>query len=187
MPDTCAYTPPGGSNACISGRKAGLRRISSRRHAARPQDLLLAVHVAEERVERLHALFEPAREPRPLLGVEHARDDVERDQALGVASLGVDRERDAHAPEEQLRAAVAALEIPGRRLREPLLHELVGRAHAGELAHLVEGRAARVEIPAGPDCAPPVRRMSARRAFPGGRSKPHAGQGGSPLHRSRPA
>ena len=96
------------------------------------------VDVVQERVQRAHALLEPLRQAVPLAAAEHARDDVEGDQALGIAALRVDREGDADAPEQQLRLAPAQLELVVRRLRQPLVDEPVGRAHAVRLAHLVE-------------------------------------------------
>ena len=85
------------------------------------------VDVVQEGVERAHALLEPLREAVPLAAAQHARDDVEGDQPLGIAALGVDGEGDADAPEEQLGLAPAQLELALRRLREPVVHEPVGR------------------------------------------------------------
>ena len=92
------------------------------------QDLLAVVDVVQEGVERAHALLEPAREAVPLAAAEHARNDVEGDQPLGIAALGVDREGDADAAEEQLGLAPAQLELGLRGLRQPVVDQPIGRA-----------------------------------------------------------
>ena len=52
-------------------------------------------------------------------GAEDARDDVERDEPLGIAALGIDREGDADAAEQQLGLAPFELDRFARRLIEP--------------------------------------------------------------------
>ena len=82
---------------------------------------LRAVDVGEEGVERGDALLQAAFEIGPFRLGQHARDDVEGDQALGRLVVAVDREGDADAAEEQLRLAAAGVEHLGRRLVEPAL------------------------------------------------------------------
>ena len=60
------------------------------------------VDVVQERVQRLHALLQPAVEHLPFVRRNDARHDVERDQPLGAGVLAVDRERDADAMERAL-------------------------------------------------------------------------------------
>src|SRR5690606_33971247 len=59
-------------------------------------DLLLAVDVLDEMVERLHALLEAGLGARPLAAGDRARNHVEGPRAVDVAAFGVDREGHAH-------------------------------------------------------------------------------------------
>jgi hypothetical protein len=59
------------------------------RDLAGADELLLAVDVGDEGVEGADALLEAAREVGPFVGVEDARDDVERDEPLRIAALGL--------------------------------------------------------------------------------------------------
>jgi hypothetical protein len=56
---------------------------------------------------------------RPLAGIQDARNDVEGDQALGIAALGVDGEGDAGSPEDQLGFVQLRVQGGRRCLGEP--------------------------------------------------------------------
>ncbi len=65
------------------------------RYDAGLEDVLLVIDVVDERIECAHALLQPCLQDSPLILRNDARDDVERDQPLGVAALAVDGEGDA--------------------------------------------------------------------------------------------
>ena len=74
----------------------------------------------------------------PLARREDARDDVEGDEPLGTAALGVDREGDADAAEQQLRlAALLGRRSAGVRRASPGAPGSAGAPTAGRV-HLVE-------------------------------------------------
>ena len=100
---------------------------------------LLVVDVAQEHVERAHALREPALEALPVRRRDDPRHDVERDHALGARVLAVDREGDADALEEDVRLLPLLDEIFGRELVDPVgVGPVVGQYVSGEATHLVE-------------------------------------------------
>ena len=94
------------------------------RHDPSSQDLLLVVDVVDEEVERADALLQPRLDDRPLVGRDEARDQVERQDALGpLLRVGVDGERDAVVQERAVRRArprAAARGRPCRELRDEL-------------------------------------------------------------------
>ena len=120
----------------VAERRVVLDQLA--RHEPGSQDLLLAVDVREEGVERLDALHETGLELAPLAALQDARDDVERDEALGRLGVAVDVEGDADAPEHHLGMAAPRGEIVLRRTVEPAGDPLVGEAGlAAALHHLV--------------------------------------------------
>ena len=107
-----------------------------RRHEAGLDDLLVVVDVVEEDVDRLHPLNAAALDKLPFGAVEDARNEVERDQPLGRAAVGIDGEGDAEAAKQLLRRDLLgderfdreAVEQPGKvGISEP--HPAVGSAH----------------------------------------------------------
>ena len=72
--------------------------------------------VGEEAVQRGDALHQPGLEARPFLGVDHAGDQREREDALGAGVVGVDRER---------HPAIELIEV-----RRSLSRQVVARAPA---------------------------------------------------------
>ena len=117
------------------------------RDASRLDDLLLVIDVVDVEVERPHPLTQAGLELPPLRGRDDARDDVERNQALGAAALfvlfAVDSERDADATEDQVgfRALVAhrvlaLLFQPALEFAVVLAHAAIGAVHlVVRLAH----------------------------------------------------
>ncbi len=105
-----------------------------------PDDLLVVVDVVQEHVERAHALDQAALEAGPFLRGQHARDDVERDQAFGIARVfRVDREGDAEAAEQKFGLFAPAAELGLGRRRQPAFELAVGLADGAALvAHFVE-------------------------------------------------
>ena len=92
----------------------GVAEHALARHDAGLEDRLIVIDVVQERVQRLHALAQPAVEHLPLVRGNDARNDVERNQSLGAGILAVHRERDADAMKRAL-GLVALLGDPGRR------------------------------------------------------------------------
>ena len=100
-----------------------------------------AVDVAEEGVQRLDALLEPALQPLPFRLGDDAGDDVEGDQPLGGLRVAIDGEGDADAPEEQFGLAAPERDMVGRDGVEPALQLDIGLANfLGTARHLVEGQ-----------------------------------------------
>ena len=60
------------------------------------------IDIVQKEIERLHALHETRFQAAPFVRRNDARNDVERNQALGAAVVAVDGERDADAMEEPL-------------------------------------------------------------------------------------
>ena len=109
------------------------------RHAAGLDDLLAMVDVVHEGIERAHALLDAGGEAAPLGRAKDARDDVERDEALGGGVVAVDGEGDAGAAEQRLGVRALALEVVDLLRLQPLVHGGVGLAHpAAGPVHLVE-------------------------------------------------
>ncbi len=108
------------------------------RDLARPQDLLVMVDVAQEPVERGHALAHSLREPVPLRARNHMRNDIERDEALGARGFPINGERDADAVEEEVRRVAVLGDARRGRFGEPFRERRVVLAH-GPIAveHLV--------------------------------------------------
>ena len=108
------------------------------RDLAGPQDLLLAVDIAEEGVQRPHPLPQPGRHAVPFGPRDDARDDVEGDQPFGVAAFAVDREGDADAAEQQLGLMPLAVQLLARGGAEPTVDFGIGGADALLCPHFVE-------------------------------------------------
>src|SRR5690606_14227603 len=104
-------------------------------------DALLAVHVGDERVQRADPLREARFRPLPFVVRDDARDQVERQRAIDVASVGVDRERDAVDAGDELGGELALRELALGEPRE-IVDEPAGRRPrlAVGLEQLVERR-----------------------------------------------
>jgi len=123
-------------------------------HDAGLQDLLPVVDVVDEPVQRRHALAQASLHVAPLLARDHARDQVERDQALGAGAVlvlgAVDREGDADAAEDEFRFLALRLHHVGRLLGQPACVGLVVFSHgAGGGVHFVEWLHRPISCPAG--------------------------------------
>ncbi len=106
---------------------------------ARLQDLLTVIDVAQEEVQRAHALLEPHAEHLPLERVHHARDDVERNQPFSTGAVPVDVEGDAEALEHHVGFATLRLQRFSWDVREPAADRLEGGSHCGSSAvHFIE-------------------------------------------------
>ncbi len=111
------------------------------RHDAGGEDLTVVINVVEEHVERADPLDRALRQCPPLVGGEHPRHHVERDQALRAALAAIDQEGDAEAAEQHRRLVVLLAQPLGRQLLEPARETRIGRARrAVGHAHLVEAR-----------------------------------------------
>ncbi len=105
------------------------------------EDLLAVIDVVDEGVERAHALLDAGGEAAPLGGREHARDDVERDEAFAPVLAAVDGEGDAGAPEQGLRLRAFLAEVVDLLVFEPLGHiaiRLAAPPCLADASHLVE-------------------------------------------------
>ncbi len=103
------------------------------RDQAGADDVLRVVDVVQETVERIDALAQAALERRPFAGREDARNDVERNGALGAAVrfvlVTVDREGDADAAEDQVGFGALVLQRRGRLVVQPFGEASVVAAH----------------------------------------------------------
>ena len=79
-------------------------------------------------IKRPDALFQAAGDEIPLLAIDHARNDIERDDPFRVAALAIDGEGHADAHEQNLGFAAAQIDACGIGRRQPFAHFLVGRA-----------------------------------------------------------
>ena len=109
------------------------------RDDAGAENVACVINVVEEGVQRHDALRQAARQHVPLGGAEDARHDIEWDESLRIAALGIDREGDADAAEQQLRLFLLQLQQFARRLGEPAPHDLIGLTAMLGVAGLVEG------------------------------------------------
>ena len=108
------------------------------RHAAFLEDPLLTVDIAQEQVQRMHALAQPGFQHPPFDGGDDPRHQVEGDQALVAGFLAVHRESDADPVEGNLRLAPLVRDFGFRRAVEPIVEGAVVRAHpAQRVMHLV--------------------------------------------------
>ena len=87
------------------------------------------IDVVQEGVERRDALDESCLENVPFRGRDDARNDVERNQALGAGILAVDREGDADAMEGALGFLAFLGDLFGRRCGPS--HSAKTRSEAG--------------------------------------------------------
>ena len=102
-------------------------------------NLARAVDIGEEEIECGDALLQAALKKRPFLCVDNAGNDVERDEALGIAAFGVDREGDADAAEQPLGLFSLGVKRFRRGLRQPRRNCGIGRAElAIGAVHLIE-------------------------------------------------
>ena len=112
------------------------------RNDAGAQDLARAIDILDEQIERVDALGQALLQEPPFGGGHDARDNVERDQALGGVGLAVNGEGDADAAENEFGLAAPVIENVGRHFLEPLRQLAIGRPHLVTVVtlHLVEGR-----------------------------------------------
>ena len=108
-------------------------------HDLGAKDVAAVIDVAQEHVERAHALAQALFQQRPFLGREDAWDDVEGDQPLLGLGVAIDREGDADPAEQQLGFLAAIFQRVRRRLLQPAGELLVGGAEVipGTI-HLIE-------------------------------------------------
>ncbi len=106
-------------------------------HAARydavVEDPAGVVHVVEEALERLHALLDAGLDPRPLVHLDHAGQDVERERPL----LAADVEGDALVEVAVLERVDPAVDLGRRHLLQRAAQPGVRRAQVVAVEHLV--------------------------------------------------
>ena len=120
------------------------------RHDAGGKDLLVVIDVVKERVQRVDALTQAAIEHLPFVGRNDARNDVERNQALGACVFAINRKRDSDAMERTL-GLFPLLSDPSRgRPGEPARESLVVRPDAAPRGlHFVVRHAGHGRFPEG--------------------------------------
>ena len=97
------------------------------------------IDVVEEGVDRAHPLADAGRHRLPLLGIEDARDDVERDQSLDPLLAAVHRKGDAEPAEDQVGLLMLFEQPLVRHGVQPFLIGAVGFANAvAQAVHFVE-------------------------------------------------
>ena len=96
------------------------------------EDLARPVHVGEERLERQHPLAHARLDHRPLVGVDDAGHEVERERPL----LARERERDALVVERAVTGRAARLEVVTREGAEHLVQRLVVRRGSSGAANI---------------------------------------------------
>ena len=116
------------------GAKGRVRQHELRRHEARLDDLLVVIDVVEEDVDRLHPLNAAALDKLPFGAGEDTRDQVEGDQPLGRAAIGIDGESDAEAAKQLLRSRDVFGRL-SRCARGCEQHDAEEPAHRRILAH----------------------------------------------------
>jgi hypothetical protein len=85
-----------------AGHLAPILRVAQhpfRRNGAGLEYLLVVIDVGEEKIERAHALLQPGLENAPLVRRNDARNDVERNQALGSSVFAIHGKGDSDAME----------------------------------------------------------------------------------------
>ena len=98
------------------------------------------VDVAQERVQRLHALLQPAIEHFPFVAGNDPRHEIERDQPFGARFLAVDREGDPDSMERPFSLFPLLGDAVGGRPLEPPGERLVRRAYfAAGRTHFIVG------------------------------------------------
>jgi len=88
-------------------------------------DLLLAVDVADEQVQRAHALLEPGLGDFPFLARDHPWDQVERQRAVDVAAVRVHGEGDAHDAGDDIGSQLAFCDLKTGQAAQ-IFHQATG-------------------------------------------------------------
>jgi hypothetical protein len=110
-------------------------------------DLLVAVEVTDEELQRLQPLDQALPDGRPLLGRDHARDHVEGPGAIDVGAVAVDGERDAHRPDGEIGCLLAGDQLVDAQLAEPGDEVRAGVARTTVVDQLVPAPRRRVAVP----------------------------------------
>ena len=92
------------------------------------EDQPVVVDVVDEQVQGPDPLLQPALDPVPLVGGDQPGDRVERDDPLDPLVAAVDGEGDPLMPHHQVGRPVAALQLVGPELAEPVVQRRVVRA-----------------------------------------------------------
>ena len=98
------------------------------------------IDIVEEQIQRAHPLHQSRLEPRPLVGGNDSRHEIEWNQSFGTRLLAIDGERDADAMEDALRFATLLRDAVRRRPLEPVGERaIVGTQRTFRGTHFVEG------------------------------------------------
>ena len=132
MPPTVTKFPSGGLIPTAARRNCGHLEHQVARDDAVFHDGAFAIDVADEGIERAQTLNQARLELGPGLGVDHAGNRIEGEDALDAALFAIDIEGDAHAAEHDF-GARAEFEELGRLHREEARVMLV-QAERGDFA-----------------------------------------------------
>ena len=81
------------------------------------------VDVVQEQVQRPHALNDAGLQRSPLLGGDHPRDQVERQDAVDRGGVGIDGEGDAARQQVALGIGGAAAQRLDRQIAQPVAQQ----------------------------------------------------------------
>ena len=87
-------------------------------HQALAQDVALVVDVMQKAIERADALQQPGLDALPFRCGDRPRDEIERENLLDAAAIGIDREGDALVDKDEIGAIAALLELVKGELPE---------------------------------------------------------------------
>ncbi len=139
--DVCVHAARGIEAHHLAPEVAGAEHELGRDHPV-AEDPLAVVDVVQEEVERLHPLDEASLQAVPVRARDHARDQVEGEDALEGILLVVDGEPDPLVQERCVDGPTPFLELldtePGK---VPVERAVVKARLAGRVEHLVEERA----------------------------------------------
>ena len=108
------------------------------RDDAGTEDVLRMVDIADEGVQGLDALTQSARKKLPLAGRDDARNDVERNQALGTAFFAINSEGDPDPVKQRIGFRPLCIDLArGHRVQPAVVTVIVRSNTAAGVLHFV--------------------------------------------------
>ena len=115
-----------GLHAVHGAHIARMALHQGRRHEGFADQLLLAVHIAQDAFQQFGALGHTRTQARPGVGVEDQWEEVQRPRTLRAIAVGVDVVGDAVVAHLACQALAASVQI-GQALRSEMLEERLPR------------------------------------------------------------